>query len=861
MMWRRDVVPPRPGLTLINQGRGVFRRCLLLWLVACAAPMAAEPVTVRGGEHGTFSRLVLTMPAGAAWRLGRTPGGYAIGITGGVTFDLTRAFDRIPQSRLLALTPGEEPGRLDLTLGCGCHVTAFQWRPDAVVIDVTDGPPPEEAAFEVPFEGAVDTAAVLPDGPTVLPLFLDPEPATAAEFAAPVEPIPGRAVELQGALLESVARAATEGLLDARVSPLPVADPFDVVAGPAPREPLTESGVIPADPVVSAAQDAGPDPAQALSPDPLPGADHDADHAGLAPVAGPDHDDPPDPIPGAEPGDEADATPAAPETGSTILAETAPGHDALAALATPEPDFSNLSDAADALGIGLITRTSVDGAIATEIATGPDQDRCLPDAYFTIADWAESNDFATIIATRHSALTSEFDTYPDGAIEDLARAYLYFGFGLEAGFTLALDDGQSTERDILRAMAQIIDGNLPGNATLAGQDGCLQPVALWAALARGDLTGTSAAERTAVIVAYRALPPALQGQLSASLAALFSAAGDPVTGAEILSGALGQPGGDSITAALTGVDVALAGQGPDAAIAVLADLAATDERLPAAGLLRLIEMSLAEHRPVDTAQLELARSYRFQARGTEIATALAAAEFRGWLARRAFDLAINLRTEVWADLPPDLRRALDDELVLAAAADMDDLAFATFAFGLLPALQGAGALGAAAANAAAARLIATGFAEQARGLLDPAASGPDMAARRLLRAGADMALGRHAEVIAGLSGLTDARSVALRIAALTARGEFAAALAARGGDASDAALAWRAGDWAGLSVTEDPVVRAAAAAMQSLPPADSATPLATGQALLDQASATRAMADALLRRFVTPVEALAESGG
>ncbi len=82
------------------------------------------------------------------WALGRTEDGYELGLPASVTsFDLTRAFEKIPRNRLAALWQDPQTGRLRFSLACACHAFAFEFRPDIVVIDIRSGPAPAESAF------------------------------------------------------------------------------------------------------------------------------------------------------------------------------------------------------------------------------------------------------------------------------------------------------------------------------------------------------------------------------------------------------------------------------------------------------------------------------------------------------------------------------------------------------------------------------------------------------------------------------------------------------------------------------------------------------------------------------------------
>ena len=97
--------------------------CAIFILLASQA--GAEVIQVQSGDHPGFTRLVLAIPDGRDWQLGRQGDDYVID-TGGPTdsFDLTQAFNLIGRNRLAALLAQAAPGRLHLDLACLCHATA-----------------------------------------------------------------------------------------------------------------------------------------------------------------------------------------------------------------------------------------------------------------------------------------------------------------------------------------------------------------------------------------------------------------------------------------------------------------------------------------------------------------------------------------------------------------------------------------------------------------------------------------------------------------------------------------------------------------------------------------------------------------
>ncbi len=779
----------------------------IIFLIILANTATAEVIALRGGEHDSFTRLVVDLPVGRDWQIGRTATGYVFD-TGLATdsFDLSRAFDRIPRDRIVALGPAAGSGQLAIDMTCDCHAQAFLWRPDQLVIDIVDGPAPGDAPFEVALF-AMPILSVMQSAPAerVLPLIMTPN--VVSEYqSGPTEPslpatmtdqaetaiVPGiaegqRISEAEQAIIESFARAASQGLLDvaaATVAP-------------------DESG------------------------------DHGEENETMSDYAVSEA-----PIP--EPESHAVVSAGSPTMQTSGLAafEMAP---------------SNLTQP------GITARTSVDRVaplIGTTGQTDPEGAACLDGELVNTDDWGDERDYSTQIAERLGALTTEFDAYPDGAVEALARTYLYFGFGREAIQALELDGRDSQERRVLTALAYLIDMEPDLTGIFAAQLGCATPTAVWTALARGTLDDTQESERSAASQGFRGLPPMVRGHLGARLAQIFLDFGDSESAETIMETARGELTADSVQTDLTIAEIALETEGPEAAIEVLTVLAEEDTRATPEGLVELIDLTLSEGRPVATDMIELAATMHFENRGEAVAADLIRVQAEALIANDAFPQAFDLLQGDTTPMTEQTLAQLRAEAVLALTDRATDSAFLNFAFNDLPLTYSA-----TVENAVAARLVGLGFADRAAVLLITPAVGADDRDRRYLRAEIAVILGQFDAVDGLLGGLSDPRAGAILAQALAGQGDFTAAISTQQtlpGAIADPAEAWRAGDWATLENSDDSLLRAASDAVQTgAAGVNAAAPLASGRALLDEATQTRDLAGQLLERFVVdpaPVE-------
>ncbi|MCA2014423.1 hypothetical protein LCM17_23230 [Cereibacter sphaeroides] len=176
---------------------------------AAAGATNATTVSPFAGEHATFTRVVLRLPAGSEWAI--TPEGRdrRVSVQGVDTrFDVSRLFDRIPRARLTGAR--DDSGDLLLTMGCDCTIRAWEERPGLLVLDIS-GTPDATAAR---------TPVVVPATPIVIPGT--PEPLTEAESAA-VEPepapVPRRPVTLPRPNIDPIAAGRAAGAALARLMP------------------------------------------------------------------------------------------------------------------------------------------------------------------------------------------------------------------------------------------------------------------------------------------------------------------------------------------------------------------------------------------------------------------------------------------------------------------------------------------------------------------------------------------------------------------------------------------------------------------------------------------------------------------
>lgn len=214
-----------------------MRVLLFIVLVFVGLSATAQTISFRSGDHPDFARLVLDIPAGRAWTIGRIGTDYSLDLGPGLDFDLSGAFARIPRNRLRDIDIDVDSGRLILRIACRCHVAAFLFRPDKLVIDVTDGPPPPDS----PWETAIADAS--PETPRAIPLLGPAQPTTL--LLSTLQPAPTDIPSEPGALPQldalavDMARAVAAGVLDPAVSFAAPIEPEPRTIAEAPPSTLT----------------------------------------------------------------------------------------------------------------------------------------------------------------------------------------------------------------------------------------------------------------------------------------------------------------------------------------------------------------------------------------------------------------------------------------------------------------------------------------------------------------------------------------------------------------------------------------------------------------------------------------------
>ncbi len=131
-------------------------------LALASAAAAAEGGPIRGGEHDGFTRIVLTIEPTTEWSLESGEGRAVIHFPGRqLAFATGQVFDKIPRSRIVAVTSAPDASGTTVTvdLGCDCRVSTSFVGARYLALDVADRS--AEVATEAPEARAAREAKVV----------------------------------------------------------------------------------------------------------------------------------------------------------------------------------------------------------------------------------------------------------------------------------------------------------------------------------------------------------------------------------------------------------------------------------------------------------------------------------------------------------------------------------------------------------------------------------------------------------------------------------------------------------------------------------------------------------------------------
>ena len=791
-----------------------------------AGPALAERVLIRSGEHAGFSRIVLDLREPSEWQLGRTEDGYSLLLErAGVTFDIDRVFRMIPRTRIADLTV-ERTGNLAIRVGCDCHANAFVTERGALVIDVADGAAPPGSRFEESTERSAREQTST--GST--------QPGTVqAHTAAPsISATSGATVDFQ------VMTPSTEGPQ--------LVDWWRATENQASRN-------------VGGKRDSGTD---LNSGSLLEHTDASKNNEAYTHSTRGEEEELGLPL----------MTNARVSTAQSELLRQL-GRAASQGLLELEleadtlprvlPRATNGRQPTGELPVtdeaGIHAETSMDRDRLSTFTRAPltaDGGRCLSDQDFDLSLWGDERPASIQIAERRLPLVGEFDRATPEAVRDLARLYLFLGFGAEARAVLRAFDLETESSSTIAAMSDVLDGRTPDTASeLLMMTGCDTAASLWAVLVWPELPAAAEVNESAVLRAFSALPIHLRRHLGPGLTSRLLDTGRKAS-ARAVRDAIARAPGDS-GAAFGMIEAGIKGADGDAetAEAKLDALARLNDPMAADALVLAIRSRLERGAPVPVDLADIAEALAFErqngadgpllnqvhilARASSGRMEHAFASLRRWLQEEPSELQPETARRLFAILP----------------TNEDEAAFLNLYFANRDLLKNAAPDSFLKIDLAE-RLMAAGLGQEASALLKGEAALSEHGRRIIARAA--IAAFDPATAIAKLHGASGKDADRIRAQALALVGDHKAAASEfeKAGDLAEAGReSWRGGDWERAAAHAPDAMREIIDASGQLSSEQSETAqaagtLAAGRSLIAQSRDMRSRLDALLRATKGP---------
>ena len=510
---------------------------------------------------------------------------------------------------------------------------------------------------------------------------------------------------------------------------------------------------------------------------------------------------------------------------------------------------NNTLDLEEILSPGLQATTGIDQAaipnneIANSTQTGTS---CAPEHFFDVAAWGDDRPFVEQISLARSNLTSAVDEPEEESIVELARTYIFFGFGREARLSLEIDGYSSLERQYLSAMAGIIDGDQFDTTIFALQASCQSSVSLWALLASNRGSVDARVETASILRTFNALPYGLKSHLAPMLSNRFIEIGDNDAAVQVMD-VIKNHQEIPMEAELADATLKRSLGEVDAAVQQVVEIADRTSRPTPELMLRRMLDSKERNTPISPSDFVLIDALRFENASLPIASDLAELQIEAYLRQGLFSAAESLLSEQEEISSEIDQRNLRDEYVISATKKMDDAEFLEFAFE-----NNIRGNSIEAVTSLSSRLLELGFPARAKSELEvlaPTDRDPVIVAQ------IELEMNNTEAALLAVEGEKGSAAEEIR--------QLAASLASLDGISPETPILstetqklWRRSDWNGLSGLDDQLLSAASIAAlnttSSTPNREA--PLRSGRALLQESMEARSIVEGLLSRFESPVQ-------
>lgn len=629
-----------------------------------ASQTQAQTIIMRSGEHYNFTRLVMRIPNNTDWSVTQngSTGIINLGLPEAV-FDTTSVFSLIPRDRITDLRQ-EAPGQpLRIDLGCECRIDYFQQSGGYLVVDVREG----------------------------IPQLTPPSPTTIVDSGLPLlVPLPVQDPPL-GFDNNKISNAHT------------VADLARILN----QEHISSSTPQNSTSQVEKAQN---EPQKEMKTSPQKVKDRENGSTQLIDIK------------------EGQRTVMINDFEQRLLQQIDRASQQGLVDVDTNVDNTQFIDPLDNRNRPLeslpniAVTSAVDretGLLAQQLQNDQEFAHCIKNSKVALHKWDNTHGrFDIKIGDLRGELIGEFDQVNPNAVIQLAKTYLYYGFGAEALSTLSmLPDGKIKNDDyaIFLVMAHVIDGKeLPRNHIFSGQQSCPRDSAFWAIMA--DKSIKNDADTDAIQQAFAKLPPHTRAHLGPEMSTLFANAGDPHIAKAALrsverSGVDEIPDLNLAKAAIANLE----GKTGEVADRLASEVTERSQNAPLA-LVDLITLSFNERKALSPDVPDLAASYELESRDTPLGENLRQAQVTSLALTGRFDEAFDRFENITKRDGPTARKNAAFPFFTLLTERADDLTFLKYGMSFTDKATASEA--ADLADLMSRRLLNLGFTDAAATLLN-----------------------------------------------------------------------------------------------------------------------------------------------
>jgi len=438
-----------------------------------------------------------------------------------------------------------------------------------------------------------------------------------------------------------------------------------------------------------------------------------------------------------------------------------------------KPELKILVEAPEeSLPLSLSVTTVIDRDLAAGVALldrSSSESFCTDPKFVAVASWGRGGNYADEVSQLRSQLYGEFDKLQLETAVDLARLYLFFGFGAEARQVIELSRKSNTEIQVLLALAEVLDsGETVIENPFAGQQACKGDVALWSLLSEHSVATN--VNNDAVLQSFSRFPPHLRERLGPGLSRMYVEAGDAQMANSILRTT--RRSGGEIVSGFDFAEASVAELNEDTEmeeIKLMNSVGEGNEYSPKA-LTELIENMYQSRKALAPDLPDLVTAYATEYRGTDLEGELIRTQVVALALVGRFKEAFAAQEELQKlDSEIENHTALTSLLTLMSER-ADDVTFLRYAIDSKT--GGSEYVSAQLGEQMAGKLLGLGFPDEAEMWLKKSGDSLNNKKRRMMQAEIEVARKQPYRALVELVGLSEPGANRLRAKALRQNGEY-----------------------------------------------------------------------------------------